>query len=81
MPRRALLDPSRTRREGADFGARRLKRAIEHLLVQPLSTLIATGQIHRGDCVRVSHSHASPYLTFFREADAAEAWEVECAAA
>jgi ATP-dependent Clp protease ATP-binding subunit ClpA len=37
--------------EGTDFryGARHLKRAIERLLVQPLSNLMASGQIHRGD--------------------------------
>jgi ATP-dependent Clp protease ATP-binding subunit ClpB len=60
--------------EGTDFryGARPLKRAIERLLVQPLSNLMATGQIRRGDCVRVSHSEGSPFLMFFREA---EAWE------
>jgi len=37
-------------------GAPYLKRAIERLLVQPLSSLMATGQIHRGDSVRVSHA-------------------------
>ncbi len=69
--------------EGTDFryGARHLKRAIERLLVQPLSNLMASGQIHRGDCIRVTHSGASPTLTFFREANALEAWEVDCAAA
>ena len=43
--------------EGTDlrYGARHLKRAIERLLVQPLSNLMASGQIHRGDCIRVSH--------------------------
>ena len=69
--------------EGTDFryGARPLKRAIEHLLVQPLSNLMATGQIHRRDCIRVTHGDASPVLTFFREADAVEAWQVDGAAA
>jgi ATP-dependent Clp protease ATP-binding subunit ClpB len=63
--------------EGTDsrYGARPLKRAIERLLVQPLSNLMATGQIHRGDSVRVSHSQGSPNLAFFREAEALEAWE------
>jgi ATP-dependent Clp protease ATP-binding subunit ClpA len=61
--------------EGTDFryGARPLKRAIERLLVQPLSNLMATGQTHRGDCIRVSHSTGSPFLMFFREAEALEA--------
>jgi ATP-dependent Clp protease ATP-binding subunit ClpA len=63
-------------REGTDFryGARPLKRAIERLLVQPLSNLMATGQIHWGDSIRVSHSEAAPHLMFFREADASETW-------
>jgi ATP-dependent Clp protease ATP-binding subunit ClpB len=66
--------------EGTDlrYGARHLKRAIERLLVQPLSNLMASGQIHRGDCVRVSHREGSSSLMFFREA---EAWEVGRAAA
>src|SRR5713101_6034118 len=64
-------------REGTDFryGARPLKRAIERLLVQPLSNLMATGQIHRSDCIRVNHTEGSPFLTFFREAEALEDWE------
>lgn len=58
--------------EGTDFryGARPLKRAIERLLVQPLSNLMASGQIHRGDCIRVSYSQSSRFLTFFRETEA-----------
>jgi ATP-dependent Clp protease ATP-binding subunit ClpB len=46
---------------GTDFryGARHLKRAIERLLVQPLSNLMASGQIHFGDCIRVSHEDGS----------------------
>jgi ATP-dependent Clp protease ATP-binding subunit ClpB len=61
--------------EGTDvrYGARPLKRAIEHQLVQPLSNLMATGQIHSRDRICVIHSGASHCLTFFREADA---WEV-----
>ena len=63
--------------EGTDFryGARPLKRAIERLLVQPLSNLMATDQIHRADCIRVTHSEGSPLLTFFREAGTVGAWE------
>jgi ATP-dependent Clp protease ATP-binding subunit ClpA len=62
--------------EGTDFryGARHLKRAIERLLVHPLSNLMATGQINRGDCIRVNHSKGSPFLMFFREAEVLEAW-------
>ncbi len=55
--------------EGTDlrYGARHLKRAIERLLVQPLSCLMASGQIRRGDCIRVSHEHGSAGLLFGRE--------------
>jgi len=67
--------------EGTDFryGARHLKRAIERLLVQPLSNLIASDQIDRGDCIRVSHREGSPLLMFFREPEVTEAWEVAAA--
>jgi ATP-dependent Clp protease ATP-binding subunit ClpA len=60
--------------EGTDFrcGARPLKRAIERLLVQPLSNLMATGQIDRGDSVRVTHSVGAPSLTFFRDVGAVQ---------
>jgi ATP-dependent Clp protease ATP-binding subunit ClpB len=63
--------------EGIDsrYGARHLKRAIERLLVQPLSNLMASGQIERGDCIRVSHREGSRSLMFFYE-EAAEAWSV-----
>jgi ATP-dependent Clp protease ATP-binding subunit ClpA len=70
--------------EGTDsrYGARHLKRAIERLLVQPLSNLIASSQIHRGDCIRVSHSEDSPFLIFVREAETIGGWEREaCVAA
>jgi ATP-dependent Clp protease ATP-binding subunit ClpB len=69
--------------EGTDvrYGARPLKRAIERLLVQPLSNLIATGQIRQSDCIRVTHSASAPILTFFREAKVFHSWEVERAAA
>jgi ATP-dependent Clp protease ATP-binding subunit ClpA len=62
--------------EGTDYryGARHLKRAIERLLVQPLSNLMASGQICRGDCIRVSHSEHSPVLMFFRETEVLETW-------
>jgi ATP-dependent Clp protease ATP-binding subunit ClpB len=62
--------------EGTDFryGARQLKRAIERLLVQPLSNLIASDQIRRGDRIRVSHEHGSAGLVFGREAEGLPAW-------
>jgi len=64
--------------EGTDFryGARPLKRAIERLLVQPLSNLMATGQVQRGDRIRVSHTEGSSSLAFFRETGALEGWNV-----
>jgi ATP-dependent Clp protease ATP-binding subunit ClpB len=63
--------------EGTDFryGARHLKRAIERLLVQPLSNLMASGQIHRDDCIRVSHEEGSAALLFCRE-EAVPAWRL-----
>ncbi len=53
-------------REGTDirYGARFLKRAIDRLLVQPLSNLIATQQVSGGDIVEVGHNPESHGLTF-----------------
>jgi ATP-dependent Clp protease ATP-binding subunit ClpB len=64
--------------EGTDFkyGARELKRAIERLLVQPLSNLMASGQIRRGDFIRVSHEDGPAGLLFAREPEAVQAWGV-----
>jgi ATP-dependent Clp protease ATP-binding subunit ClpB len=64
--------------EGTDsrYGARPLKRAIECLLVQPLSNLMASGQIGRGDRIRVTHREGSPSLVFFREVAEREGWNV-----
>src|SRR6202158_1349025 len=69
--------------EGTDFryGARHLKRAIERLLVQPLSNLMASGQIHRGDCIRVSHDAGSAALLFARGREAVQAWGMASRAA
>jgi ATP-dependent Clp protease ATP-binding subunit ClpB len=71
-----VTDSARTflLKEGTDFryGARPLKRAIERLLVQPLSNLMATSQIQRGDRIRVSHSEGSLLLSFSREGGALE---------
>lgn len=57
--------------EGVDvkYGARHLKRAIERLLVQPLSNLIATEQITGGDLIRVDFDAASRRLVFFKEGE------------
>ena len=64
--------------EGTDsrYGARHLKRAIERLLVQPMSNLMASGQIRRGDCIRVSHGEGSSSLMFHREAAAQDGWKI-----
>jgi ATP-dependent Clp protease ATP-binding subunit ClpA len=69
--------------EGTDlrYGARHLKRAIERLLVHPLSNLMASGQIHRGDCIRVSHQDGSHTLIFDREPGVVQAWGMASRAA
>lgn len=57
--------------EGTDmkYGARHLKRAIERLLVQPMSNLIATEQVRGGDWVRVDYNPDIRSLQFAREAE------------
>lgn len=49
------------------YGARHLKRAIERLMVQPLSNLIASDQVRGGDLVRVDCNPGSTDLNFVRE--------------
>jgi ATP-dependent Clp protease ATP-binding subunit ClpB len=58
-------------REGIDpkYGARHLKRAIERMLVQPLSNLIATEQIRSGDWIRVDYNPDCGSLIFLKEAE------------
>jgi ATP-dependent Clp protease ATP-binding subunit ClpA len=55
--------------EGTDlnYGARHLKRAVERLLVQPLSKLIASDQITTGDRVRIDHQANSAAMAFTLE--------------
>src|SRR6202522_2556463 len=57
--------------EGTDmkYGARHLKRAIERLLVQPMSNLIATDQVRGGDWIRVDFDDTTRALSFAREAE------------
>lgn len=57
--------------EGTDmkYGARHLKRAIERLLVQPMSNLIATEQVRGGDWVRIDFDSDAKQLRFAREAE------------
>ena len=52
------------------YGARHLKRAIEKNLVFPLANLVATGQIKRGDCIRVDLDEQGQ-LIFVKEAEGA----------
>ena len=49
------------------YGARHLKRAIERLMVQPLSNLIATEQVRGGDLLRVDYETGHTALNFVRE--------------
>ncbi|MBL8238087.1 MAG: ATP-dependent Clp protease ATP-binding subunit [Bryobacterales bacterium] len=51
----------------AKYGARHLKRAIERMLVQPLSNLIATSQIRPGDLIQINLEDGE--LRFQREAE------------
>jgi len=57
--------------EGTDtrYGARHLKRAIERLVVQPMSNLIATEQIRGGDSISIDYEDGSPAMIFQREAE------------
>src|SRR5580658_5456557 len=68
-----MSDPSKDflLAEGTDlkYGARHLKRAIERLLVHPMSNLIATDQVRGGDWVRVEYDEESKSLRFAREAE------------
>jgi ATP-dependent Clp protease ATP-binding subunit ClpB len=47
-----------------EYGARHLKRAIDRLVVQPLSRLTASGQILDGDVVEIDYTPQSAMLTF-----------------
>ena len=51
------------------YGARHLKRAIERLLVQPMSNLIATDQVRGGDWIRVDFDDNAQRLRFAKEAE------------
>jgi ATP-dependent Clp protease ATP-binding subunit ClpB len=55
--------------QGTDikYGARHLKRAIERLLVHPLSNLIATNQIAEGDWIKADLDPERGYLLFTTE--------------
>jgi ATP-dependent Clp protease ATP-binding subunit ClpA len=57
--------------EGTDmkYGARHLKRAIERLVVQPMSNLIATDQVRGGDWVKVDFDSTERCMIFTKEAE------------
>jgi len=52
------------------YGARHLKRAIEKNLVFPLANLVATGQIKRGDLIKIDLDEQGQ-IVFVREAEGA----------
>ena len=57
--------------EGVDlkYGARHLKRALERLIVQPMSNLMATEQVIAGDWLRIDHEEDQKQLIFLKEAE------------
>jgi ATP-dependent Clp protease ATP-binding subunit ClpB len=57
--------------QGTDlkYGARHLRRAIERLVVLPLSNLIATDQLRSGDLVRIDYDPGPQRFTFHKEAE------------
>jgi len=56
-------------KEGTDtrYGARHLKRAVERILVQPLSNLIATSQVQNGDELTVEYDSDRCRPVFMKE--------------
>jgi ATP-dependent Clp protease ATP-binding subunit ClpB len=66
-----VTEPARSflLKEGTDmqYGARHLKRAIERLLVQPITNLMASGQVKDGDRVRVDYDGAVNRAFFVKE--------------
>jgi ATP-dependent Clp protease ATP-binding subunit ClpA len=61
-------------REGSDtrYGARHLRRAIERLVVHPVSNLVATGQLENDDRLCVEFDSDAGRLMFLRERFAGE---------
>jgi ATP-dependent Clp protease ATP-binding subunit ClpB len=59
-------------RTGTDtrYGVRYLRRTIDRALVEPLSNLIASGQVHAGDVIRVNYSPKLDRMTFSTAAQA-----------
>jgi ATP-dependent Clp protease ATP-binding subunit ClpB len=61
--------------EGTDprYGARHLRRAIDRLLLQPISNLLASEQVRQGDFLVVDSEPDSREMVFLREAEALSA--------
>jgi ATP-dependent Clp protease ATP-binding subunit ClpA len=53
----------------ARYGARHLRRAIDRLLVQPISNLLATDQVRGGDFLMVDSERETQQMIFLREAE------------
>ncbi len=51
------------------YDARRLKLAIERLIVYPLANLFATDRIQVGDMIRIDRDHDQLRLNFIREVE------------
>jgi ATP-dependent Clp protease ATP-binding subunit ClpA len=51
------------------YDARRLKLAIERLIVYPLANLLATDLIQVGDMIRIDRDRTQPGLNFRREGE------------
>ena len=68
--------------EGTDarYGARHLRRAIDRLLVQPISNLLATEQVRKGDCLRIDSDPDSREMVFLREAEGLSPMALACLA-
>jgi ATP-dependent Clp protease ATP-binding subunit ClpB len=64
-----------------EYGARHLKRAIERFVVQPLSRLIASGQILSGDLIQIDYRSNSESLIFNRQDEGLPLKEMAFAAA
>ena len=69
-------------REGTDpkYGARHLKRAIERTLVQPMSNLIASGQIKEGDWVRADYDPSAGCMAFSLKAEGVSPYAIAASA-
>jgi ATP-dependent Clp protease ATP-binding subunit ClpA len=69
----SVSDPAKDHllHEGTDlkYGARHLKRAIERLVVQPLSNLIATEQVRGGDLIRVDFDSTANAVIFLKDVE------------